>query len=220
MPKRVGIDWVDKYHGRAQDTKHRRENAEGFYNAISAVKVYNWGDDSAWDTDFEQSGAGSPSSGSDTLYADNVDMAFFSGHGNVGFMGFGVTTHDNGYADCSEIRLGDGSCKYLVCDCCLTMEGDAIGNWRQIFTGLRALFGFRTEAHDSGDRGRIFANYLNSGNWLDDAWKWACQETESSDCQWGYMHVSAPTSSWIDKWNSTVTTIPNPTSFCLHSGAC
>jgi hypothetical protein len=220
MPKRVGIDWIDSYHGRAKDTKHRRQNAEGFYNTISAIKVYNWGDDLAWDTDFEQSGAGSPPSGADISYADNVDLAFFSGHGNVGLLGFGVTGHDDGYAVPGEIRLGDGSCKYLVCDCCLSMEGDAIGTWRESFTGLRSLFGFCTEAHDSGDRGRIFADYLNKNYYLDTAWAWACQETESSDCQWGYMHVLSPTSSYSDRWSSTVSKISNPTTLCLHSGAC
>ncbi len=220
MAKRVGIDWIDKYHGRAQDTKHRKDNAEGFYNTINAVKVYEWGDDLAWDTDFEQLGAGSPSAGGDVAYADNVDLAFFSGHGNVGLMGFGVTAHDNGIAVPGEMRLGNGSCKYLVCDCCLALAGDAIATWRQAFTGLRALFGFRTEAHDSGDRGRIFAGYLNGNYWLDDAWRWACQETEDSGCQWGYLHVLSPTSSWFDRWGSAVSAIPSPTALCLHSGAC
>jgi hypothetical protein len=217
MPKRVGVDWINNYHGRADDLKNRDNCAGGFYNTIAGVKVYNWGDDLAWDTDFEQSGTGSPSSGSDTVYADNVDLAYFAGHG---YLSFGVTGHDDGSARSSEMRLGNKSCRYLVCDSCSAMEGDALARWRQIFVGLRARFAFRNEAHDEGDRGRIFADYLNRGHYLDDAWKWACQETEGSDTQWGYIHVSAPSSSWTDKWSSSAPAIPSPTQLCLHSGAC
>ncbi|HEX8989619.1 MAG TPA: DUF6345 domain-containing protein [Rhodocyclaceae bacterium] len=217
MPKRVGIDWINNYHGRANDLKNRDNCARGFYNTIAAVKVYEFGDDSAWDTDFEQSGVGSPSSGSDVSYADNVDLAYFAGHG---YLYFGVTGHDNGSASPSEMRLGDHGCRYLVCDSCSALEGDAIARWRNTFTGLRAIFGFHNEAHDEGDRGEIFADYLNGGHYMDNAWKWACQETESSDTEWGYLHVLAPTSSFNDKWNSSVTAIANPTAFCLHTGAC
>lgn len=217
MPKRVGVDWVNEYHGRAEGLKNRDNCAEGFYNHINAVKVYDWGDDNAWDTDFEQSGAGTPSSGSDVLYADNVDLAYFAGHG---YLYFGVTGHDDGWADPSEIRLGDRQCKYLVCDSCSALEGDAIGRWRNSFKGLRAMFGFHNEAHDEKDRGKKFAHYLNDDHYMDNAWKWACQETESGDTEWGYLHVLTPSSSYNDKWSTSVSAIPNPTSFCFHTGAC
>ena len=30
-----------------------KTQAEGFYNTLSAVRRFNWGDDAAWDVDFE-----------------------------------------------------------------------------------------------------------------------------------------------------------------------
>jgi hypothetical protein len=218
MAKRIGVDWVNNYHGRADDLKNNDNNAEGFYNKLSGVKWFDFGDDNAWDTDFEQSGTGTPSAGSDTLYADNVDIVFFSGHG---WIYFGVATHDNGSAAPSEMALGNGICRYLVVDSCEAMSDAGTSRWKPIFKGLRAMFGFKTNTSDSGDRGEKFANYLNGGHWMDDAWKWACQETEDGSCQWGYLHTASPVNSWIDKWTDpSPAAVSNPTLLCFHSGSC
>ena len=87
----IGIEWVKKYNGRAADVSNTRAAAEGFYNTLHGVRQFAWGDDLAWDRDFEQQGAGSPMSGSDSSWADNVDIAFFAGHGNPQGPIFGTT---------------------------------------------------------------------------------------------------------------------------------
>jgi len=217
MAKRIGIDWVNKYHGRADDLKNCDNDAEGFYDHLSGVKWFNFGDDSAWDTDFEQSGTGTPSAGSDTLYADNVDIVYFAGHG---WISFGVTNHDNGSASPSEMALGNGRCRYLVISSCEPMSDGGTARWQPIFKGLRAMFSFRTTIGDSADRGRKFAHYLNDGHYMDDAWKWACEETEGGDCEWGYIHTVTPVNSWNDKWtDASPAAVPSPT-LHFHSGSC
>ena len=94
----IGIEWVNKFHGRASDLKNNDDNARGFYNTLSGVRRFEYADDLAWDSDFEESGVGSPSAGGDQLYADNVDIVFFSGHGSINGAFFGVTNHDDGEA--------------------------------------------------------------------------------------------------------------------------
>jgi hypothetical protein len=60
----IGIEWVEKYNGLQGDLSNTKEQAEGFYNTLNATRSFNWGDDLAWDQDFEESGRGSPSAGS------------------------------------------------------------------------------------------------------------------------------------------------------------
>jgi hypothetical protein len=217
MPKRIGVEWVNNYHGRNTDLKNRDKNAEGFINHLSGIKSFDYGDDLAWDTDFEQQGAGNPPEGSDTVHADNVDIVYFSGHGLISF---GVANHDDGWATPREMALGNGRCRYLVIDACDAMSGPATTRWKPVFNGLRAMFGFVTHAYDVPDRGEKFANYLNAGHYMDYAWIWACQETEDSACQWGYIHTLTPANSYFDKWTDpSPAAVPNPT-LHFHSGAC
>ena len=37
----IGIEWVNKYHGRASDLKNNDNNAEGFYNELSGTRQFN-----------------------------------------------------------------------------------------------------------------------------------------------------------------------------------
>ena len=102
----IGIDWVRKYNGRAANVINTQAAAEGFYNTLQGVRQYAWGDDLAWDTDFEQRAQGRRRAGRTMTWADNVDIAFYAGHGNRKgpFLG---TTIDSGQATPGEVRLGD-----------------------------------------------------------------------------------------------------------------
>ena len=51
----VGIEWVQAYGGTA-NLSNTKAQAEGFYNTISGVRRFNFGDSLAWDQDFEQQG--------------------------------------------------------------------------------------------------------------------------------------------------------------------
>src|SRR6267142_2381383 len=108
-----GIEWVNNYHGRANNLSNNDNNAQGFYNKLNGTKSFEYGDDLAWDQDFEESGIGSPAAGSDTSYADNVDIVFFSGHGSSSGLFFGRSTLDDGEAKPAELGLGNRECEWL-----------------------------------------------------------------------------------------------------------
>jgi Family of unknown function (DUF6345) len=55
----VGIEWIQDYHGNG-NLSNTRAQAEGFANTLTAVRSFNFGDDLAWDQDFEEQGVGSP----------------------------------------------------------------------------------------------------------------------------------------------------------------
>src|SRR5688500_2549538 len=120
----IGIEWVEAYHGRASNLSSTEEQAEGFYNTLSATRTFNWGDDLAWDEDFEEQGAGAPAAGTDTVWVDDVDMVFFSGHGSVAGAMFGIADRDDGTARPAEMRLGNRDLDWIVFDACEVLIRD------------------------------------------------------------------------------------------------
>ena len=95
----IGIEWVKKYNGQAGNLSNTKAQAEGFYNRLSATRRFDWGDDLAWDQDFEQRGTVLPTAGTDTTWVDNVDFVFFSGHGSPDRFLFGVKRDHAGEED-------------------------------------------------------------------------------------------------------------------------
>jgi hypothetical protein len=221
----IGIEWVKKYNGLASNLSNTKPQAEGFYNTLSATRSFNWGDDLAWDQDFETQGLGSPASGTDTTWADNVDMVFFSGHGNPSGFFFGKKI-DDAEAKSTEIRWGDKELEYIVLDACNVLEENGVfGRWGwPVFKGLHYILGFHTTTSDEADRGRILAQYLNAGNTVRQAWIKACQDTEGSGTQWAYLRADAPgTDTYHDHWwgKGSVSPDPdNPNVLYYARGAC
>jgi hypothetical protein len=223
----IGIEWANNYHGRAADLKNNDDNARGFLNTLDGVRRFDWGDDLAWDQDFEESGVGSPSAGDDQIWADDVDIVFFSGHGSIAGAFFGKADHDNGEAKPSELKLGNQDCEWVVFDACEVLESDSLkvfDRFRNAFAGLHFILGFDTTCIDSGDRGRKFAQRLNDGWTVRNAWIRACTETEDSDTNWAYMRADAAgTDTFNDHWwgKGFVSSDPsNPTSRFYARGSC
>ena len=222
----IGIEWVRRYHGRAADLGNTQAQAEGFYNTLQGVRQFNWGDDLAWDQDFEQSGQGSPSGGTDTTYVDDVDIVFFSGHGSTNGPFFGVATHDSGTATPGEVRWGDRELEWIALDACDVLAVNGVFDrwgWDR-FKGLHYILGFDTTTSDESKRGRYFAEKLNAGWRVRDAWIHACQETEGSGTRWAYVRADmAGTSTFDDHWHGKgfVSSDPtDPTSLFYASGSC
>ncbi|HQR27107.1 MAG TPA: DUF6345 domain-containing protein [Nocardioides sp.] len=198
----IGIEWVQSYHGLAGDLSNTRAQAEGFYNTLAGVRQFSWGDDLAWDQDFETQGLGTPSSGTDTSWADNVDAVFFSGHGSSSRFYFGRTI-DDAYAKSTEIRWGDLDLELIALDACNVLERDGVfDRWGwPCFAGLHYILGFHTVTGDEADRGRLLAQYLNAGSTVREAWIRAAQDTEDSDTEWAYLRADAAgTSTYTDHW--------------------
>jgi len=224
----IGIEWVNKYHGRASNLKNNDNNARAFYEQLDGVEEFEYGNDLAWDQDFEHSGVGTPSSGSDSLYADDVDIAFFSGHGSRTGLLFGVTGYDDGVAKNTEMRLGDKNLEWIVFDGCQALDydgGDVFGRWGwPVFKGLHYILGFHTTCYDVKSRGKKFAKRLNDGWTVREAWIKACKETEGSGTHYAYLRANASgVNTYNDHWWGKGSVSGDPTSpstlFHLH-GPC
>lgn len=221
----VGIEWVQKYNGLQGNLSNTKAQAEGFYNTISGTRRFNWGDDLAWDEDFEQSGKGSPTAGTDTVWADDVDFVFFSGHGSPSGFLFGVK-RDDAKAKPTEITWGDRELEWIALDACNVLERDGVfDRWGwPVFAGLHMILGFHTTTGDEPDRGRLLAQYLNAGWTVREAWIRCCQDTEDSDTWWAYLRADAAgTDTYNDHWwgKGAVSADPvNPSSLSYARAAC
>jgi len=219
----IGIEWVQDYHSWSwPDLMNCKAEAERFQNRLDGVATFNWGDDYAWDEDFEQQGAGfwNPA-GTDDIYADNVDIVFYSGHGSSIGPHFGVSSHDSGEVHHDELRLGDKDAEWAVFDACFVLSegGKYYNNCWDIFQGLHFILGFHTVTHDSASRGENFADYLNDGETVRNAWIKACQDTEGSSTEWAYLRAdSSGTTTYNEQWISagTVSKDPDPATQTIY----
>lgn len=221
----IGIEWVQKYNGLAGDLSNTRAQAEGFYNTLSATKKFAWGDDLAWDRDFETVNLGSPAGGTDTVWADDVDMVFFSGHGSSTRFLFGKKI-DDARAKNTEVRWGDRELEWIVLDACDVLRRTGVFNrwgW-PVFRGLHYILGFHTTTGDEPHRGRVLAQYLNAGWSMREAWIRAAQDTEDSETEWAYLRADADgTNTYNDHWHGKgfVSSDPDdPTILFYARGAC
>jgi hypothetical protein len=153
----VGVEWVENYHGvyGMNNLTWTSEEAEGFYNRLGEIgwtKKFDFGDDLAWEADFEKPAV----NGWDYLYADNVDFAYFAGHGTPDAFWFG-TKHDwdGTYLYCvhySEAEWGDQDLEWIVISACNVLNdeySDVFSRWGwPVFKGLHAIFGLATICYD------------------------------------------------------------------------
>lgn len=222
----IGVEWVQKYNGLQGNLSNTKAQAEGFYNTLAATRQFNWGDDLAWDQDFETQGRGSPASGTDQIYADNVDAVFFSGHGSPDRFYFGVASFDDSVAKNTEIRWGDLDSEFIALDACNILEANGVfDRWGwPVFAGLHYILSFHTVTGDEPHRGRLLAQYLNAGWTIREAWIRAAQDTEGSNTQWAYLRADAPgTDTFHSHWwgKGSVSADPdNPTVLFYARGAC
>lgn len=222
----IGVEWVKKYHGRASNLSNTQKQAEGFYNKLSGTRRFNWGDDLAWDQDFEEQGVGSPATGTDTTWVDSVDIVFFSGHGSSPGPLFGRADRDDGRARSTECRWGNKQLEWIAFDACEILQRSGVfGRWGwPVFRGLHYILGFHTTCGDEKKRGRYFAENLNDGQKVRRAWINACQETEGSGTQWAYLRAGTSTANtYNDHWHGkgSVSSDPtNPTYLVYCRGSC
>lgn len=214
---KIAIEWVLEYHDRWTNPANTQANAEGFYNTLNGTQQFARGDDDAQDRHFEQSGVGAPKAGSDTSLVEKVDMVYFAGHGTPAGFEFGVEK-DDARAKPAEIRWGDGRLKWVVINACDVLYHNDVTNpvidrWGPAFRGLRYILGFGSLASDETARGRLFAEHLNAGDMISEAWIKACEATEESGTVWVYLRadgngVSTEHDTWID--HADTRNKPNP----------
>jgi hypothetical protein len=219
----IGIEWVDDYHSWMwPDLMNCQEEAERFQNRLNGISSFNWGDDLAWDQDFEEQGASTwHPTGDDTMYADAVDIVFYAGHGESSGPKFGVSSHDSGKVKHSELRLGNGDSEWAVFDACYVLKegGKYYNHCYDMFKGLHYIFGFHTVVGDSPTRGEIFADYLNAGETVRNAWIKASQDSEPSSTEWAYLRAgSSGTTTYSEQWFSAgaVSSDPDPNTQTIY----
>jgi hypothetical protein len=205
--KEVGIEWVNKYTW-CSHLHNNHTNARGFYNKLGSAgwtKCFDWGDSLAWEEDFKYRYG--PQGGTDFVWIDAVDFAFFSGHGSPTAIAFEVKkdvrlfSFDNarwgGTAGGASNEQAD--LEWIVLDACQTLAHTASGvdvfaRWDQAFDGLHYVLGFHTTCSDDKNRGKKFAQKMKQGWSVRDAWIYATQHTEGNS-KWGaYLRADSPSS--------------------------
>ena len=155
----VGVEWVNNYHGwdGCGNLANTGNDANGLVYQLStlggAITRFNWGNDNAWENDWH----GNPA------YIDEVDLAYFSGHGSSGGIYFGSSMSDHTLSiptDCQS-TWGKKDLDWLALSACQTMTNhNAIAN---CMNGSRLTLGFVTTMTDSANFGSWFGWYLRNG---------------------------------------------------------
>lgn len=225
-PWEVCIEWVNDYSGTGQISLTKSSScAIGFRDRLKNAGWrcrYSWGDSYAFQSDFVPYDIPFPSGmhGSDSRYVDNVDIAYFAGHGWGSSIVFGFWDKAKSLYNFDQdawfnwLRLGGNErgfsssetadLEWLALDACETLKwaddygSDVWTRWGPVFCGLHSVSGFTTTTTDSdsrANRGRIFADSLVQGFSVSWSWIWAtCQTAESGA---GAAHMWAERSDGI-----------------------
>ena len=197
--KEVGGWSIEKYHGvnGLWDLRGPHGNVDQFCNKMAEYgwsKVYRLKDDSAWESDFEDSSRG----GKDDIWVDNVDFVYFDGHGGPYGIYFGTDHNSVGggehyMAASDEVKWGDKDVEWIVLDACSVLKYNYNGKyvWERWVTsttfsvGLYVLLGWDSVAVDYASwdngvksRGAYLAEYIHQGYTLADAWRKANEDAK------------------------------------------
>ena len=181
----------------------RDDTAVGFYNVLTAngyTGRFNWGNNAAWATDFMDKDV--VASGGDHDWVDTVDIAYHADHGNIGIFGFGVANDRCIVSTKNNCRWGDNyDLEWIVLDDCSVLRHGYHSEWLSTFQNLHMIISFDTNAHDDGQRGRIFAEKLIAGWSIKQAWWYACDQTEGSST---YAAIAGASDGTTDIYNEHI----------------
>ncbi len=157
-PTDVGIEQTIDEWQCAQDS------AIGFKNVMASHGVgtqFDWRGANAWEWDFKDANLG----GGDKYYVDDVDAAWYTGHGWSGGFTFKSNVTDGSIVP-ADAKWGDRDLEWLQLESCQVLADtnghhDYFSRWGPAFNGLHILNGFHTNAYCvSGGTGGTFADYL------------------------------------------------------------
>ena len=139
-----------------------------------------YGNSNAWSTDWRRSANG----GSEHVYIDSIDLAYFAGHGSTNGIIFGagspapvtVTKNDalGAWGTNDADWLGLAACNVLD-DPYSNLQG-----WANAMNGLRLLLGFKTVMNDV-PHGEEFGRYIRDGYSFTQAWFKAADKLQSQN---------------------------------------
>lgn len=205
----VGDEWICAYPAYKGPLQHCDEDARGFRDQLRAIgwtSRFDWGDSLAWEEDFKYRNA--PGGGTDYVWIDAVDFAYFAGHGsvqctNTALIYFSVN-YDYQTFSSNNARWGgndggssteEADLEFIVLDACLTLKEthsssyDVFQRWDQAFCGLHYILGFHTVCYDTGNQGPRYGYYLRIGYTVREAWITSTKEVQSSSVWGAYMRA-------------------------------
>jgi len=180
----VGVEWVNDYPGTGSDLSATDDDALGLYNRLGScgwTRRFAYGNSLAWEEDWK--GAAKPGGGTEDTYVDNVDLAYFSGHGSTNGFWFGVggNTHDDAQLTYSDARLewGEKDAEWIGLSTCLVLDDSHLRDWAWTMNGLHLILGFKTTMADTA-HGVWFGQYLCQGYNFTQAWFMAADRSQPS----------------------------------------
>lgn len=170
----VGVEWVEDYPAGWSDLPATRPDALGLYNTLGAcgwTRRFAWGNGWAWEQDWK--GLTKPGGGTEHVWIDTVDLAYFAGHGNSSgfFFGVGGNTIDDSqlhYNDC-RLEWGNGDAEWVGIAACNVLANIHLGDWSWCMNGLHLILGMVTTMADV-PHGRWFGAYICYGYNMTQAW--------------------------------------------------
>lgn len=168
-------------------------SSAGFRDVFTANGVpiaFRFNGTSAWERDFKQ--ADSPTNGDDANYVDDVDLAWYTGHGGPGSFTFDNPNKDDDSIVPADARYGDRDLEWLQLESCNVLQSPdgngitATERWGGVFDGLHLLNGFHTTASCVDNTAGTFASYLFSGLTVRQAWAQMASDLEPA----GKVYVS------------------------------
>jgi len=169
----VGVEWVEDYSALAGfgNLPATQPDALGLRNQLTGcgwISRFAYGNGAAWEQDWK--GYSKPGGGKEYAYIDNVDLAYFAGHGgSTGFyFNSSVDDHKLEYSDC-YMNWGDGDAEWIGIAACNVLADSHKLDWVWCMDGLHLLMGFTTTMADV-PHGNWFGWYICHGYNMTQAW--------------------------------------------------
>jgi hypothetical protein len=162
------IDVGNEGTGECSDLQHTDENLESFNDEFDDHGVpvrFSFLDAAAWETDFKDPSLG----GADTTWTDDVDLAYWQGHGSAtGFYFTNCSNHNDNKLSHTDARWGNGDAEWMSLFTCLVLDGVAGDSpwwerWGPAFRRLHQVNSYDTVANHSAVHGGIYADYMLDG---------------------------------------------------------
>jgi hypothetical protein len=182
------------------------QEQSGYVNRMDdeIFKRFNWTGVNSWERDFKD--LETWPTGLDHSYVDNVDQAFYVGHGSGGGITF-ESNHDDAdlwYTDAAG-AWGDADLEWMALLSCQVLREQFEGKfwwerWGPTFDGLHLLLGYQTNARAKTDTAKRFAQYQLGRNFVfvtitlpvRAAWCQAKKEEQPNDREAVVMGVIGP----------------------------
>lgn len=209
----IGVEWVGQYTGTGSPAQQygnlntSDEAVAGLYDIVSDTRTnwlwgFNFGNDYAWERDWK---AYPRLGGDDDIYADDVDLVAFCGHGLGNNFVFS-TQMDDWYTTISDLDMGDRDCEWMLAFTCNFLNG-SISTFGPAGDGVHLICGYCTDMTVKPESGSRFAYWAKYPYGVRVAWYRYGKDTQIgsdysiartfganasyNDYLWGYGSVSS-----------------------------